>query len=58
LQQEDLRVWFAPEDIEGGKKLHDQIFDAIRVHDKLLSGILFWCLTGVTPAAVHVVSDY
>src|SRR5262249_16383184 len=36
MQQEHLRVWFAPEDMEGGKKLHEQIFDAIRVHDKLL----------------------
>lgn len=36
MQQEHLRVWYAPEDIAGGKKLHEQIFDAIRVHDKLL----------------------
>jgi hypothetical protein len=36
LQQEGLRVWFAPEDIMGGRKLHEQIDDAIRVHDKLL----------------------
>ena len=36
MQQEKLRVWFAPEDIEGGKKLHEQIESAIRVHDKLL----------------------
>lgn len=32
----DLRVWFAPEDIKGGKKIHEQIESAIRVHDKLL----------------------
>lgn len=31
-----LRVWFAPEDIQGGKKLHEQIETAIRVYDKLL----------------------
>jgi hypothetical protein len=31
-----LRVWFAPEDIQGGRKLHDQIETAIRVYDKLL----------------------
>jgi hypothetical protein len=31
-----LRVWFAPEDIRSGKKLHEQIETAIRVYDKLL----------------------
>ena len=31
-----LRVWFAPEDVQGGKKLHEQIDEAIRVYDKLL----------------------
>lgn len=36
LREEHLRVWFAPEDVRGGRKLHEQIFDAIRVHDKLL----------------------
>ena len=33
-----LRVWFAPEDVQGGKKLHEQIDEAIRVYDKLLLG--------------------
>ncbi len=36
MQQEHLRVWYAPEDIKGGRKLHDQIEEAIRVYDKLL----------------------
>jgi uncharacterized protein YjbI with pentapeptide repeats len=36
LQQEKLRVWYAPEDMRGGQKLYDQIDGAIRVHDKLL----------------------
>lgn len=36
LQQEHVRVWFAPYDIQGGKKLHEQIDEAIRVYDKLL----------------------
>lgn len=36
LQQERLRVWFAPEDMKGGRKIHEQIDDAIRVHDRLL----------------------
>jgi hypothetical protein len=36
MEQAGLRVWFAPEDIQGGKKLHEQIDAAIRVHEKLL----------------------
>ena len=36
LRDDKLRVWFAPEDLRGGKKLHDQIDEAIRLHDKLL----------------------
>lgn len=36
LQQEKLRVWYAPEDMKLGQKLHEQIESAIRVHDKLL----------------------
>lgn len=36
MRDAHLRVWFAPEDIQGGKKLHEQIEAAIRVYDKLL----------------------
>jgi hypothetical protein len=36
LQNKGVRCWFAPHDIQGGKKLHEQIDEAIRVHDKLL----------------------
>jgi hypothetical protein len=36
LQDAGLRVWFAPHDIQGGRKLYDQIDQAIRVYDKLL----------------------
>jgi hypothetical protein len=36
LQEAGLRVWFAPHDIQGGRKLHEQLDDAIRVYDKLL----------------------
>ena len=31
-----MRVWYASEDMPGGKKLHDEIDHAIRVHEKLL----------------------
>jgi hypothetical protein len=36
LQAEGVRCWFAPHDISGGRKLHEQIDEAIRLHDKLL----------------------
>jgi len=36
LQNKSVRCWFAPHDVQGGKKLHEQIDEAIRLHDKLL----------------------
>ena len=36
LQNKGVRCWFAPHHIQGGKKLHEQIDEAIRLHDKLL----------------------
>ena len=36
LQAKGVRCWFAPHDIRGGRKIHEQIDEAIRVHDKLL----------------------
>jgi hypothetical protein len=36
MQSHHLRVWFADEDMKGGHKLHEQIDQAIRVHDKLV----------------------
>jgi hypothetical protein len=36
MRSEGLRVWYAPEDMKGGKKLHEEIFRAIQIHDKLL----------------------
>lgn len=36
MRDEHLRVWFAPEDIQGGQKLHEQIERAIQIHDRLL----------------------
>ena len=36
LQAKGVRCWFAPHDVQGGKKLHEQIDDAIRVHERLL----------------------
>jgi hypothetical protein len=36
LQSHGVRCWFAQRDVQAGKKLHDQIDAAIRVHDRLL----------------------
>jgi hypothetical protein len=36
LQAKGVRCWFAPHDIKGGRKIHKQIDEAIRLHDKLL----------------------
>jgi TIR domain-containing protein len=36
LQNKGVRCWFAPHDIEAGKKIHEQIDVAIRTHEKLL----------------------
>jgi TIR domain len=36
LQGKGVRCWYAPEDIQGGQKIHEQIDEAIRVYDKLL----------------------
>ena len=36
LQAKGVRCWFAPQDIKGGRKIHEQIDEAIRVHDRLL----------------------
>jgi hypothetical protein len=36
LQNRDVRCWFAPHDVKSGRKLHEQIDEAIRVYDRLL----------------------
>jgi hypothetical protein len=36
MVQEKLRVWYAPEDMKGGRKILDQLEGAIHVQDKLL----------------------
>ena len=36
LQNNGVRCWFSPHHVQGGKKLHEQIDQAIRAHDKLL----------------------
>jgi hypothetical protein len=36
LQAKGVRCWFAPHDVKAGRKLHEQIDAAIRLHDKLL----------------------
>jgi uncharacterized protein YjbI with pentapeptide repeats len=36
LQARGVRCWFAPHDIQGGRKIHEQIDEAIKLYDKLL----------------------
>jgi hypothetical protein len=36
LRQAGVEVWFAPENIHAGQKLHEQIYEAIRANAKLL----------------------
>lgn len=36
LQNAGVRCWFAPHDARGGRKLYEQIDEAIRLHEKLL----------------------
>jgi len=36
LQNKGVRCWFAPHDIKGGKKIHEQIDEAIRFYERLL----------------------
>ena len=36
LQAKGVRCWFAPHSIQGGRKIHEQIEEAIKAYDKLL----------------------
>jgi uncharacterized protein YjbI with pentapeptide repeats len=36
LQNHGVRCWFAPHDIRAGRKIHEQIDEAIRIYDRLL----------------------
>lgn len=36
MRDEQIRVWFAPEEMKAGRKIHEQIDEAIRFHDKLV----------------------
>ena len=63
MRAEGLRVWFAPEDIQGGKRLFDQIEQAIHVHDRLLlvlseaSMASNWVATEVRNARIDEVKE-
>jgi uncharacterized protein YjbI with pentapeptide repeats len=36
MREANMRVWCAAKDLKGGKKLHEQVFEAIQTHDRLL----------------------
>ncbi len=44
MREEKLRTWYAPEDMQAGRKVHEQIDQALRVHDKLLIVLSQWHL--------------
>ena len=59
----EARVWFAPEDMKGGRKLHEEIFRAIQIHDKLLlvlsksSVKSEWVMTEILFASIEMAPD-
>jgi hypothetical protein len=63
LQNKGIRCWFAPHDVQGGRKLHEQIDEAIRLHDKLLlilsphSMASEWVLTEIRKARKREVRE-
>jgi uncharacterized protein YjbI with pentapeptide repeats len=63
LQAKGVRCWFAPPDIRGGRKIHEQIDEAIRLHDKLLlilsahSMSSEWVMTEISKARRREVRD-
>jgi hypothetical protein len=64
LQNKGVRCWFAPHDVQGGKKLHEQIDEAIRLHDKLLlilsphSMASEWVKAEIAKARKREIRDY
>jgi TIR domain/Pentapeptide repeats (8 copies) len=36
MREANMRVWCAAKDLQSGKKLHEQLFEAIQFHDRLL----------------------
>lgn len=36
MREAKMPVWFASKDLKGGRKLHEQLFEAIQIHDRLL----------------------
>jgi uncharacterized protein YjbI with pentapeptide repeats len=63
LQAKGVRCWFAPHDIQGGRKVYEQIDEAIRLHDKLLlilsphSMASEWVMTEISKARRREVHD-
>jgi TIR domain-containing protein/pentapeptide repeat protein len=63
LQNKGVRCWFAPHDSQGGRKLHEQIDQATRVHERLLlilspySMNSEWVKTEIAKARQHEVLE-
>ncbi len=63
LRARGVRCWFAVNDVQAGRKLHEQIDEAIRHHDKLLlvlsqhSMASEWVLTEISKARKREIRD-
>lgn len=63
LRTRGVRCWFAPHHIQGGRKIHEQIDEAIRLHDKLLlilsphSMASEWVMTEISKARKREIRD-
>lgn len=63
LQNQGIRCWFAPHNIQGGKKIYKQIDEAIRAYDRLLliltpsSMNSEWVKTEIAKARVREVKE-
>lgn len=63
LQAQGVRCWFAPHHVQGGRKLHEQIDEAIKLHDRLLlilsphSMASEWVMTEISKARKRELRD-
>jgi TIR domain len=63
LDSRGVSCWFAPEDVQGGRKLEEQIDQAIRVYERLLLILSFhrmnseWVKTEITKARQREVQE-
>ena len=63
MLESNIQVWYAPEDVRGGQKLHEQIDRAIQLHEKLIivlsenSLTSEWAMTEIRKARKAEIKD-